>query len=67
MREALKKARKAAGLTQKQLAERVGCSRENYAMLETGKSDGSIKVWKAIREALNITPEDILYIITEGE
>lgn len=63
MRNMLKELRCKAELTQKQLADRIGCTRENYAMMENGKSDGSIKLWIAIQRELNISAEDILYII----
>lgn len=65
MRTMLKELRRKAELTQKQLAERIGCTRENYAMMEAGKSDGSIKLWIAIQKELGVSAEDILYIIAE--
>ena len=67
MRKELKKARKCAGLTQAELAEQIGCSRENYAGIESGRLSGSVKLWVSIQRALSLSPEDLLIIITEGE
>lgn len=66
MREELKRRRKAAGMSQRELAAAIGCSRENYCKLEAGTNAGSMKLWISIQKALDISPEDILYIIAEG-
>ena len=67
MREELRRRRLAAGLSQKQLAGILGCSRENYCKIERGINKGSMKMWLSIQKALSIEPADILYIIAEGE
>ena len=65
MRKRLRELRKSAGLSQRELADRIRCTRVNYAMIESGKSDGSMKIWLAIKDALGVSAEEILYIIAE--
>lgn len=54
MRENLKKARKEAGLTQKQVAEKLGISEIGYRQIESGKRIGSIKIWDALEDLFNL-------------
>ena len=65
MRKSLKEARLRAGLTQRELADAVGCSRENYSAIETGRLEGSIKIWIQLQKVLSIEPADVLYMIVE--
>lgn len=67
MRKTLKEARLRAGLSQKQLAEEIGCSRENYSGIENGRLDGSVKIWQKIRTTLSVDPVDLLVMISEGD
>ena len=45
MREELKKARKSAGLTQEQLAEKLRISIRYYQNIEAGDRNGSFEIW----------------------
>ena len=65
MRKSLKEARLRAGLTQRELADAVGCSRENYSAIETGRLEGSIEIWIQLQKVLSIEPADVLYMIVE--
>ncbi|WP_192940996.1 helix-turn-helix domain-containing protein [Morganella morganii] len=56
----LKHAMKAAGLTQKELAERAGVSQGLISKLVLGKAEESRKIL-AISHALNVTPDWLLY------
>ena len=56
----LKHAMKAAGLTQKELAERAGVSQGLISKLVIGKAEESRKIL-AISHALNVTPDWLLY------
>lgn len=58
--EKLKDIRKAAGLTQIELAEKVGCSQVNIARWETGAHDPSLKMAKALADALKCKIDDLL-------
>ena len=55
----IKHQRKAAGLTQKQLAEMVGLSEQAIRMYELGKREPSSDVIKRIGGALNVAPESL--------
>lgn len=54
MREKLKAARKAAGLTQQQMAERLGVHERYYKALESGERLGSITLWDELEDLFGI-------------
>ena len=54
MRENLKKARKAAGMTQQQVADRLGIALGHYQKIEYNKLNGSFEVWDALEDMLRI-------------
>lgn len=54
MRTNLKKARKDAGLTQEQMAERLDICLRNYKYIESGKTDGKIAMWDAMEDLFGI-------------
>lgn len=56
----LQKYRKAIGLTQEQLAEKIGVSQNFYARIEAGTSGMSIDTLMAVCAFLLITPNDVL-------
>ncbi len=62
----LSKARIMAGLTVAELAEKVGCSRQNLYMIEAGKTRPTPKLMQKIVAILNI-PFDQIFSIVEGE
>lgn len=54
MRENLKKARREAGLTQQQMAERLGISIRHYQKIEYAELNGSFEVWDALEDLLGV-------------
>ena len=52
MRAKLKAARKAAGLTQQAVAERLGISVRQYQRMEDGTSTGAFHHWDALEDLL---------------
>lgn len=54
MRAILKKARQDAGLTQKQVAERLGIHERYYKALESGERLGGIEHWDKLEDIFNI-------------
>ena len=54
MRENLKNARKAAGLTQQTMADRLGLTLNHYQKIEYGKLGGSFAVWDAVEDLLGV-------------
>ena len=53
-RENLKATRKAAGMTQQQVAEKLGISEIGYRQIESGKRTGTIKTWDELEDLFNI-------------
>ena len=54
MRENLKKARQAAGMTQEQVAEKLGVGLRHYKKIESGESLGSIAIWDRLEDILDV-------------
>ena len=52
--EILKDARKSAGITQKELAEKIGKKREYIIMIEKGETDMQLSTFILISEALGL-------------
>lgn len=52
MRKILKEARMAAGLTQQQMADKLGVSLRQYQRIEAGSSNGSFENWDALEDIL---------------
>ena len=57
---ALRVWRKHRGLTLEQLASMVGIGKSFLSQIENGKRRGSLAVWRALAEALNVSADDIL-------
>lgn len=54
MRENLKAARRAAGLTQQAMADKLGLTLNHYQKIEYGKLGGSFEVWDALEDLLGV-------------
>lgn len=54
MRKNLQDARKSAGLTQEQLAEKLGISLRHYKYIESGGILGAIWIWDTLEDLFNI-------------
>ena len=52
MRGNLRNARKAAGLTQQQMADELGIGLRHYKKIESGESLGSIALWDDMEDIL---------------
>ena len=52
--EVLKDARKAAGITQQQLADKIGKKREYIALIEKGETDMQLSTFIMMSEALGL-------------
>ena len=52
--EILKNARKAAGITQQQMAEKIGKKREYVALLEKGETDMQLSTFIMMSEAVGL-------------
>ena len=54
-------------LTQAQLAERAGVTRQTIGLIEAGRFNPSLKLCMAIAKALNKTLDDLFWIEEEDE
>lgn len=54
MRENLKNARKAANMTQRQVAEYLGMTERAYQRIESGERLGTIETWDLLEDLFNI-------------
>ena len=54
MRDNLKKARKAAGLTQQAIADKLGLTLRHYQKIEYEEISGSFEVWDALEDLLGV-------------
>lgn len=58
-REVLKEARSRAGLTQQQVADRLGISWRSYQRMEAGKVLGRIQAWDALEDMFGISQREL--------
>ena len=56
----IRKYRKAQGISQEQLAERIGVSVTHMSHIETGNTKLSLSVFVAIADSLNVRTDDLL-------
>lgn len=54
MRANLKKARQEAGMTQQQMADRLGLTLRHYQKIEYAELNGSFEVWDALEDLLGV-------------
>ncbi len=54
MRENLKAARKAKGLTQQAMADKLGIGLRHYQKIEYAELNGSFEVWDALEDLLGV-------------
>lgn len=54
MRANLKNARRAAGFTQQDVADRLGIGLRHYQKIEAGDLNGSFEAWDALEDLLGI-------------
>ena len=54
MRRNLKEARRAAGMTQQQMADRLEIGLRHYKKIESGETLGSIGLWDELEDTLGV-------------
>lgn len=64
MRTNLKEARKARGLTQQAVADRLHTSLRNYQAIESGERMGSIEIWDELEDIFGISQRKLREIST---
>ena len=65
--ESIKRARKAAGISQKELAERLDVYQKDVSRWENGERTPSLEVFVRICKALDVSADDILEIEQRSE
>lgn len=58
-RERLRAARLANGMTQQQVADRLGISWRNYQRIESGKILGKISLWDALEDMFGVHQREL--------
>lgn len=66
MRERLKKARQDAGLTQKQVAEKIDVSERHYQYIESGLRIGKVEMWDKLEDLFGIHQRQLREITDNG-
>ncbi|MFQ8983523.1 MAG: helix-turn-helix transcriptional regulator [Evtepia sp.] len=54
MRKNLQTARKAAGLTQQETADKLGIGLRHYKKIESGETLGSIEIWDELEDLFSV-------------
>lgn len=60
----LREARKSSGMTQKEVAQKVGIARSTYALYETGERSPDVEVVKKLAKVLGVSGD---YLIGNAE
>lgn len=55
MRENLKNARKAAGLTQQAMVDKLHMTARHYQRIESGETMGTVELWDTLEDMFNIS------------
>lgn len=63
--KSLKVLRVKKGLTQEQMAQRMGWSRQYYAKTENGHSRGTITFWSQLQAAFGVPDEEMWPIVID--
>lgn len=63
----IRKYRKAYGLSQEQVAERIGISVTHMSHIETGNTKLSLPVLAALARTLDVRTDDLLYAAAAGD
>lgn len=56
----LREARKSSGMTQKEVAEKIGVARSTYALYETGERSPDVEVVKKLATVLNVSGDYLI-------
>ena len=63
----LKILRVSFGLTQDGMAKKLGMSRQTYAKIENGMTDGNIQFWAKVQRAFKISSEEMWQLINDEQ
>lgn len=60
--ENLKNVREQKGMSQKDVAEKIGVAKSTYSLYESGKREPNVQTIKKIADVLNVSADDLLGI-----
>ena len=63
--ENLRYAREQKGLSQKDVAEKIGVAKSTYSLYESGNREPNVQTIKKISDVLNVSADDLLGINSE--
>ncbi|MBP3573228.1 MAG: helix-turn-helix transcriptional regulator [Prevotella sp.] len=63
----MKAFRAGLGLSQQQMADKLGCSRGRYAGIEAGKRNGDQNFWLNFQKVFNISDSEVWEFMTQKE
>lgn len=64
--ENLKQARQQKGLSQKDVAERIGVAKSTYSLYESGNREPNVQTIKRIADVLGVSADELLGIDTDN-
>ncbi len=63
--ENLKNARERKGISQKDVAEKIGVAKSTYSLYESGNREPNVQTIKKIADVLNVSADDLLGLSDE--
>lgn len=66
-RTELKSFRARQNMTQEQIAKEIGCSRNQYALIEQGNKNGSQEFWSNLQKRFDIADSDMWNLMQLNE
>lgn len=66
MRENLKRARTEAGMTQQQVAERVGIGLRYYQKIEAGDRTGDFEIWDTLEDMFGVHQRKLREVVIDA-
>lgn len=65
--KSLKMLRLKNGLSQEEMARKLGMSRQNYGLIETGKAPGNIRFWSKLQKTFGLSGAEMWSVISDKE
>ena len=66
MRHTLKNLRLACGLTQREMADATGTTKEYYSLIERGERVGTVPYWLRLQKFYGLSNAELWDIVKEG-
>lgn len=63
----LKAFRASKGLSQQEMAEKLGCTRSRYAGIEAGRRNGAQEFWTTLQQTFSISDDEMWGLMSKEE